>query len=384
MFIIGFSTDQKKSFDLRSPASDCLEVANSIIKKAPPEEMSNLSSYRYANELKKYNFKNSIWNKIIRAKEFENFDDVEYFRMLEIYKSSDDLFLQNPTTIEQKLALIEALTLKSSSIDLPSIQEQIEKLNVFKLKKLQTLMKNFDLSKTIQREYLEDFASDIFLILKGPPVSLLDYFSKNKTAKMNERMMRVLQEDMLLRGLKGVIEKISKQDHMTQLERAQLLIKKVSQYKIWRMLVIPYDLPWIDQIKVSDSLLEKIFLDGLDAHQSELLIELKSQNAIDHYERFLQVYKPVAFGIGFYFYYQKFHKDLEKQNDIDNEVAKKEFLDEFKKLAASINGAENSIKSDEELKQQQFQRVIKSYIDHYHENPTSEEYRELHKKIFGN
>ncbi len=263
---------------------------------------------------------------------------------------------------------------------LPSTQDEIENLNVFKLRKLQYLMKNFDLSNKITRENLDEFSSDFFLILKGPPVSLLDLFTKDKTALMNKRMQRVLEEDLLVRGLKGSLLRIPEKEDYTRIENARYYIKKVMKFKLWRYLVLPYDLPWIDQVKVSDDLLEKILMDGLNAHESELIRELKNQNAIDHYYRFRKVYRPVAFGVGFYYFYDKYKKDKEKSE----EDAKKKLLDDFKKLSDSINGDSTALKSEQELKDAQFERVLKSFKDRYHENPTKEEYQELHQKIYGN
>jgi hypothetical protein len=366
-------------------SGDCNDIVTSIIKQEIPNNIARAQTEREALEFKHYRFKNSIWNKILSAKDFEKFDENEYFRLLEIYKDKNkDLLASNPVTIEQKLALIEAIQLRFSYFhNLPSIQDEIENLNVYKLKKVQKLFKNLDLSKRITRENLAEFSSDFFLILKGPPLSLLDYFTKNKTVRMNEHMLRVLQEDMLVRGLKGVIERIPEKEKYTTLENASYYVKRVMKFRLWRYFVIPYDLPFIDRVKISDELLEKILLDGLDTHQSELVLELKNQNAIDNYERLRKVYRPVAFGVGFYFYYQKYQKDKEEADDKNNDEAKKKFMDEFAKLAESINAGVAAEKTEEQLKDEQFQRVLASFKNRYHEDPTPEEYQELHAKIYG-
>ncbi len=372
----------------RAISSDCTETASAIIRREIPQSILKESTDIDASELKHYRFKNSIWNKIFSARDFEQFDEFEYFRLLEIYKDSNgaykDLLAMNPVSIEQKLALIEAIQIKFSHFNnLPSIQDEVEALNVYKLKKLQSLIKKFDLSKKITRENLEEFSSEFYLILKGPPLSLLDYFTKNKTKRMNERLFRVLQEDMLLRGLKGTIQRIPEQANSSKIESTYLFVKKIMKYKIWRYMVVPYDLPWIDRIKVSDELLEKIFLDGLDAHKSELVLELKNQNAIDHYERFRKVYRPVAFGIGFYFYYQKYQKDQEAEQEKDNEEAKTKLMEELKKIANAINSDSTVVKTEDELREAQFLRVLQTFKDRYQEDPTPAEYKELREKIFG-
>lgn len=371
----------------REIASDCVDAVGAIIRREVPQDVEVKLSQKEEWALKHYRFKNNIWNKILNPREFDSFDENEYFRLLEIYKDerqSPDLLKMSPLKIEQKLALIEAIQMRFSSFhNLPTIQDEIENLNSFKLKKLAKLLKKFNLSKKLTRENLEEFSSDFFLIIKGPPVSLLDYLILNKSERMNQRMFRVLQEDMLLRGLKGTLERIPEEIDETAMEKARLYIKRVMKYKVWRYLVMPYDLPWVEQVKVSDELLEKILNDGLDAHQSELIVELKNQNAIDHYERFRKVYRPVAFGVGFYYYYTKYQKTLVSEEDKNDEEAKKQFLNDFKKLSEAIGSGNAKVKTEDEIKEEQFQRVIKSFKDRYHEDPTPQEYQELRKKIFG-
>lgn len=353
-----------KSYNARSISSDCLESATTIIQ----DEQT---------KLKHYQFKNSIWNKIISTQDFENFNVDEYFHFVEIYKKNSnekiDLLNMNPISIEQKLALIEVIESKYSSfLNLNSALDEIESLNAYKLKKLQTLMKNFNLNNKITRENLEEFSSDFFLILKGPPISLLDYFTKTKTIRMNQRMLRVLEEDMLVHGLKGTLKQIPEKNTTSQLEDSSYFIKKIMKYKLWKYLVIPYDLPWIEKIKISDDLLEKILTDGLDAHKNEVMLELKNQNAIDNYERLRKVYRPVAFGVGFYFMYTKY-----------NNTKKEQFINDFEKLKKLLNSQDTEEKTEEQLKEMQFERVLNSFKTHYHRDPTSEEYKKIQTKIYG-
>jgi len=394
--LIGF-----KQFKLNSPAreiasarsNDCNDIVLSIMAREKTEVSVPFSQKKLLDtpELRHFRFQQSIWNKILATREFNSFDENEYFRMLEIYKDerqSPNLLKINPATIEHKLALIESLEVRYVlSADHPGIQQELEKLNAYKLRKLQKLLKKFDLSKKTTRENLEEFSTEFFMIIRGSPVSVLDYFSVNKTKAMNERLFRTLEEDMLVRGLKDTLERIPESNLETSLEKAQAFVKNVRKYKAWRLLALPYDLPWIDRVKISDDLLEKILLDGLDAHQSELIVELKSQNAIDHYERFRKVYRPIAFGTGLIFYYNKFQKlkeEAQAKEDEENEAAKSRFMEEFKKLSEAIHSGAIKEKNDDDFKEDQFQRVLNSFKEKYHSDPTAEEYQELRKKIFGN
>jgi len=394
--LIGF-----KQFKLNSPAreiasarsNDCNDIVLSIMARGKTEVGLPFSQKKLLDtpELRHFRFQQSIWNKILATREFNSFDENEYFRMLEIYKDerqSPNLLKINPATIEHKLALIESLEVRYVlSAEHPGIQQELEKLNAYKLRKLQKLLKKFDLSKKTTRENLEEFSTDFFMIIRGSPVSVLDYFSVNKTKAMNERLFRTLEEDMLVRGLKDTLERIPESNLETSLEKAQVFVKNVRKYKAWRLLALPYDLPWIDRVKISDDLLENILLDGLDAHQSELIVELKNQNAIDHYERFRKVYRPIAFGTGLVFYYNKFQKlkeEAQAKEDEENEKAKSRFMEEFRKLSEAIHSGAIKEKNDDDFKEDQFQRVLNSFKEKYHSDPTAEEYKELRKKIFGN
>lgn len=386
---LGLLTDHRFA-GKREIASDCNEAFASIIHRQIPLETELRNAQLDSPEIRHFQFTKTLWNKIISTKDFETFDEDEYFRLLEIYKDerqTGNLLSPRPTGVEGKLALIEAIyQRKGKSFSHPAIMDEIEALNAFKLRKLAKLLKNFDLSKKLTRDHLEDFSAEFFLILKGPPVSVFDYISRNKTQKMQERLFRVLQEDMLTKGLKGTLERIPERAAESRYENVQLFIKKVMKYKAWRLLVLPYDLPWIDRVKISDGLLEKILLDGLDTHHSELIMELKHQNAIDHYDRIRKVYRPVAFGVGFiysYHYWQNALEEAEKRLEEENEKAKQAFLAEFEKLQDSINAGVTREKTDDELKEEQFQRVLKSFRERYKQDPTPEEYQELRKKIFG-
>ncbi|MDO9181377.1 MAG: hypothetical protein Q7U04_03170, partial [Bacteriovorax sp.] len=279
----------------RMIASDCSELVTSIIKTKSQNILNIENNPEMAKELNHYNFKNYLWKKITNISEFENFHELEYQRLLEIYKNSEkpelDLLLVNPVSIEQKLALIEAIELKFTHFqNLPSIQFEIKNLSIQKLGSLQKLMKKFDLSSELTRTNIQEFASDFFFILRGPPNKLLDYFSKNKTAKTNARMIRALEEDMLAYGLRGSIESIALKEQSSQLEKAHLFIDKFLKYKIVRFFPSLYDLPKFKNVQIPDELIEKILMDGLNEHQSELITALKKQNLLDHYENFKKVY----------------------------------------------------------------------------------------------
>jgi len=59
-------------------------------------------------------------------------------------------------------------------------------------------------------------------------------------------------------------------------------------------------------------------------------------------------------------------------------------MEEFRKLSEAIHSGAIKEKNDDDFKEDQFQRVLNSFKEKYHSDPTAEEYKELRKKIFGN
>ena len=374
----------------RSIASDedCFNLTQEFIGPLANSERLKIKNAESEEIEKLVKFKNNVWNKIITSVDFEDFDEREYFRWMEIYKDADNkLFSVNPVSIEQKMALIEIINEKLIPLTLnetQSITAEMEKLSAYKLRILQSHMRQFDLSSKLTKNDLEGFASDLMIILKGPPVSLMDYFTSNKTQRMNERMLRTIQEDMLLLGLKGMVDRIPERNSYTKLEKSKYLVQKFFQLKIWRYLVMPYDLPWIERVKVPEELLQRILIDGLKPHEEELIAHFKRQGMIDHYERFRIVYKPLAFSVGFYFYYEKFSDKLSGKISETQEEERKRLVSDFVTLANLIIGQnEIQVKSVDTIKDEHFKRLINSYKEKYKEDPTPEEYEEFHKKAYG-
>ncbi len=238
---------------------------------------------------------------------------------MEIYKDSiGPLSSINPIKIEQKMALIEVINkrlLHSVYLTDKNQTEEGLKLNSYKLAKLQNHMENFDVSIQPSQNDIHNFASDLTIMLKNPPASLMDYFINNKTAKMNVSLIKMLQEDLLLIGLKGVIDRIPDKNHETDFKQAKLIIKTYFQHKIWKSSILSYDLPWLEKVNIPESMLEKIIINGLESHDQELITYFKNQNMIDHYERFRKVFKPIAFSATFYFYFEKHQTVVEKTKE---------------------------------------------------------------------
>jgi hypothetical protein len=289
-------------------------------------------------------------------------------------------------SIEQKMALIEVINMRliqTKHYHEKGLTEEAQKLNLFKLRKLQSHFRYMNLDSKLTRNDLNGFAADLMIILKGPPISLMDYFTKNKTARMNARLMRMVQEDVLLIGLRGMIERIPEKNAYTKLESGRYIVKRFFQHKLWKYIAVPYDLPWFERVNIPDELLEKIMIDGLEAHDQELIEHLKKQNMIDHYERFRKVYKPIAFSLGFYFYFDKYNSEENSKKTESQEEKKTKFIDFFKEISEKV--LEDVVvinKSDADLKKEQLERMIQAYQSKYKEAPSKKIIDEMRSKIF--
>jgi hypothetical protein len=193
----------------------------------------------------------------------------------------------------------------------------------------------------------------------------------------------MVQEDILLMGLKGMVERIPEKNSYTTLERAKYNVKRFFHHKIWKYLALPYDLPWFEKVAIPDELLEKIMIDGLEAHDQELIAHLKKQNMIDHYERFRKVYKPIAFSIGFYFYYDKYNSEINPKTGEGQDEDSAKFIEFFKELSDKIMDFDTPVSSsDLDLKEEQLERMIESYRKKYKEEPSADIIKEMRAKIF--
>lgn len=112
-----------------------------------------------------------------------------------------------------------------------NLTEEVQRLNLYKLRKLQSHMRDFDLTSKLTRNDLHNFAADLMIILKGPPVTLLDYFTSNKTKRMNDRLMRMVQEDILLIGLKGMVDRIPEKTHTRLSSMENIMLRDFSIIK---------------------------------------------------------------------------------------------------------------------------------------------------------
>jgi hypothetical protein len=246
--------------------------------------------------------KNTVWNKIINTNQFDQFSDTEYVRWLEIYKDSLHAHASlNPVSIEQRMALIEILNAEI-------IQNDKKEINDFKIKKIKKHFERLDLKSSEARKIFENYSSDLFIILKNPPKALLDYYTKNKSEKMNKSLLGVLQEDMLLIGLKGLHYRIPEKDNSQNFIHGVALVKEMFHHEKWQNVMTDENLEWFKSLNLPDALVENILVGGLNEHDHDVITHLKNNNMIDQYERFRKVFRPLSHLFGTYYYYEKFHK----------------------------------------------------------------------------
>jgi hypothetical protein len=340
------------------------------------------SVVKKSNTIEAFQTKNNLWNKILSTKDFEQFDEELYFRSLEIYTNEKELTLLTPSSTEEKMALIEVIQNRYAYFaGVPSLQQELATLNSKQLKKIFSLMKSFDPSSQVTREDLESFSSELFVILKGPPVGLLEYFTENKTALMNKRLYRIVQEELLIKGLKSIVSQFPEKTRYTILEKARLHINRIVRFKLWRLASLPLDLPFIDQVKLPDELLEKILFDGIDEHSEELVTIFQKQHMIDNYERLRKAYRTIAYAAAFSYFYEENLENIDK----NAEKQKQDFMENFRKLSKVITD-ETAVteKSKRKLQDEQFKRFLDKFRAKYHEDPTPQEYKDIKKKIYGN
>lgn len=277
---------------------------NPFQTKTPSRSPSSLDGESILDRKSVLKLKNETWNKVITNQSFNQFNDDEYVRWLELYKDSQHHpEVLNPVSIEQKMALIEILNAEL-------IQNESEKSNLAKMDKIKKHVAKFNKKSLAHSDALADFSSDFFIILKNPPKNLLSYFTANKSKKMNDALMKVLQEDMLLIGLKGILYRVPSKDNDQRLMKAEQLIKDLFQSGDWQQGLSEKNRDWLFGLNLPDEMLIGILVDGLNEHDQDLIFHLKERNMIDQYERFRKVFRSLSFLSGTYMYYESLpHKE---------------------------------------------------------------------------
>lgn len=288
----------------RDIAADCQSSMKAFLTKsslAPQALTRQELNFKNLDQMKK-----SVWKKINGPRDLTSFNDQEYLKWVATYKNQDqEIFNLNPKTIEQKMAILEVINHKLGLLyqnKLSNLTDEIELLSLRRLKRLEKHLKKLDLSSRVYTEDLEEYTRELFLIVKGPPLPMDNYFSKDKL-QISRRILRMVEEDLFRMGLKGFIARIPEKTAYSNMEKAKLFIHKALKYKITQIYFLPYKLPPSKIIKIPDALLEKILLNGLDAHEVELISFFKKQNRLDHYDNFKKLYTPIAYSLGIYYYY---------------------------------------------------------------------------------
>lgn len=362
---------------MRSPASEsCDEIFNqfNIIKKQD-----------FSLENESYNTQKELWQSINDISEFESFNESLYHSFKDNIEVEKGFKHINPVTIEEKLALIDVLYARSlgKKVDKSILLEMIE-LKKKKLKNLLKLIDSYDFNSKVSREDVSNFTLEIFLILRGSPIGVFDNFAANKSEKMADRIIRMVEEDLFTKGLNGLISQLPEKEQYSFKENARFYINRIIRNKAWKLTALPFDLPLIDQIKLPDELLEKILLDGALEHGEELKPFLNKIKGIDNYNRFRKIYQVIFFGVSFSYFYNLSYEKINAERNKQILAKKDDFFKKFKEMADEITTETRvSKKSDKDIKDEQFNSVLNSFREKYKEDPTPSELVEIKHKIYG-
>lgn len=368
--IISCSTSRK-----RSPASiedeKCSKVIGSFVIKE--------------NMLKR------AWKNIDRYLRPE-FSESIYYKLTKI----SNLELQADNRLEAKLAIIQKINRDNNYFIYE--RSELSKLSFKKLRKLRTLFKKYKLHRDMTEREFDIFFIKLFTITQGATRVVDDYIFKDQSEIFRETLGRVARKQLLKEGLESLIISMPLTPKKTIKEKVRLfkmkflnVFHKLFKNKFMGFTGLPFILPAIKDINLSDRLIQEIILKGYDQTESLLKQAFEKQSRIEDYRVFKRVYQQVAVIGSGYFVYEITKEQVEKQ--VENKMReqskenKEQFMRKIRALKKEVLKLSSGAKrSPKELKEELYNELLESTLiefrEKYDDEPTEAEYLNLYFKIY--
>lgn len=142
----------------------------------------------------------------------------------------------------------------------------------------------------------ENVTYDLWLLLQGPRFESLNWLRLARDPNYENAIRSWVQRQVLLYGLKSLEGPLPDR----RLKKLQANLSRVFQVKLKGLATIPFSFPRKADAQIPVELLEKILIDGIEAHKVELGVLYGEQRITDYYHAlrpFLQILGFVALGL---------------------------------------------------------------------------------------
>lgn len=295
------------------------------------------------------------WNKI-------NQDSGYFF----LTPAQSDLFTQS-YSLEQKRMIRHVLNRIKFSLGLRydrnlSLKEALEKV---------------DLRRIHDPSEIEAMVSEFSLALYGHPHTVDRFLLMSNLVRVQGTARRVMGEEILRKGLLDVWHNLPDKQRAGLVKRSRLILGKVWN---WRPLVALGQLPFpqLPKQRLPFELVEKVMLNGYDAHAMEVQAYFKAPNAREAYSTFRRLFLPTLMGTLLLTQIQVAHQQIQ----LEIESSEKE-LDQFKDSLKSLETGviEYANAQREAIFNDAYQEALIEFQAKWGEPPTPEEEQILREKI---
>lgn len=242
--------------------------------------------------------------------------------------------------------------------------------------KLVEVIQKYDLAKVTTSLEIEQLASELSLALFGPRHLVIDYLLKSRDDRFRHSALSQISESLLRKGLiKTWIQLGHKNQNLWQ--RFKNSLWRFQKHGLIQFLTqLPF--PHVKDKKIPDELMNKVILEGFDAHQAELQVALGTQGPRDTYNTFRKV-ALVLFYVGMIGGQIIEAKEQQYKAMEQSRIAEEKQVEALQNLAQQIE--ENTNQAKRAIFESAFEQAKKDFLLKWGENPTLEEEQVLYGLI---
>lgn len=142
----------------------------------------------------------------------------------------------------------------------------------------------------------ENVTYDLWLLLQGPRFESLNWLRLARDPNYENAIRSWVQRQLILHGLKSLEGPLPDR----RVKKLQANLSRVFQVNLKGVATVPFAFPRKSDAQIPTELLEKLLVDGIEAHKVELRMLYGEQRSTDYYHAlrpFLQILGFVALGL---------------------------------------------------------------------------------------
>jgi hypothetical protein len=215
---------------------------------------------------------------------------------------------------------------------------------------------------------VEDWVEQLFILKYGKRIPLRDYLELSKDKRAQNLLFRMWQERTVVEGFQSYGRMLGYRDQLLLRQQVKIAVKKAMSLGL-KVLSLPFI--EIRDAKVTADQLTTWVLEGTGKHEKEMTAYLTKQSRIDGYNNVKYIMTKVILLTMVYFIIANWD---ENQKEMQKQVREKMAEKAVENIESQIPNIDKTVF---EYIQKSFVKLMTSYRETYHEEPTVEEIREF-------